>query len=330
MANLPLTLACKDYDRTQGILDGRVRAEGIDLTCLGLPAEECFFRMVRYREFDVAEMSLSSYTKSLFTADRPFVAIPVFLSRMFRHSAIYINTESGIRTPKDLIGKRVGVPEYQVTAAVWVRGILEDVYGVPVGSVPYYTGGVEHPGRADKLPLQLPPHIHVEHIGDTKTLSEMLEQGEIDALYAPRVPPAYARGARTVARLFPDFQTEESKYFTQTQIHPIMHVVVIRREIYEKYPWVARSLFKAFEEAKGIAYERLAYSAALNIMLPWINGLTEQVCGLMGADYWPYGVESNAHTLQTFLRYHHEQGLSPRLVSIQELFAQETFEAFKI
>lgn len=327
---LQLSLACSDCDRTRPLADGRVRAEGIDLTVMCLPVEEVFFRMLRYREFDVAEMSLSSYTMSVAAGNPALVAIPVFLSRSFRHSAIYINTGSGIATPRDLIGKRVGVPEFQVTAAVWIRGILADHYGVPVDGVTYFTGGVEEPGRPEKVPLQLPPNIRVESIGDRRTLAQMLAAGEIDALYAPRIPSPFARRSDRVARLFADYPREEQAYFAQTGIFPIMHTVVIRRELYERHPWVARSLYKAFAQARDVALAGMDESATLKVILPWLPAHLEETRQVMGDDYWAYGLDANRHVLQTFLRYHHEQGLSPRLLTPEDLFATETFEAFKI
>src|SRR5947209_5238921 len=202
--------------------------------------------MLRYKEFDVAEMSLSSYVLSLFGPERPFIAIPVFPSRSFRHSCIYVHAASGIRTPKDLIGKRVGTPEYQLTATVWIRGILSDEHGVPVDSVVYFTGGEEAPGRPEKLRLELPPGIRVERIGPEQTLSSMLACGDIDALYSPRMPSSFRSGAGTVKRLFEDFATIEREYFARTGIFPIMHTVVVRRDVYERNRWVAQSLSKAF------------------------------------------------------------------------------------
>jgi len=205
MSKLPLTLACWNYDRTRALADGRVTPDGIDLTYLNLGPEETFFRMLRHREFDVAELSLSSYTLSRFREDQPFIAIPIFPSRYFRHSCIYVNTASGIREPKDLIGKRVGNPEYQMTAPVWIRGILRDEYGVPVSSVTYLSGGEEQPGRTEKIPLSLPPEIRLESIPPDRTLSHMLETGEIDALYTARAPSSFFHSPDKVQRLFPDY-----------------------------------------------------------------------------------------------------------------------------
>jgi 4,5-dihydroxyphthalate decarboxylase len=330
VSKLRLSLACWNYDRTRALMDGSVQPDGIDLTYLNLPVEETFFRMLRNREFDVAEMSLSSYTVSMFREPRPFVAIPVFPSRVFRHSSIYINAESGIRTPKDLIGKRIGTPEYQMTAPVWIRGILSDHYGVPVDSVTYCTGGEEEKGRSEKLKLDLPPSIRVEPIGEHQTLSQMLATGEIDALHTARMPSTFWTAPEKVKRLFPDFVSVEKEYYRETGIFPMMHTVAIRRDVYEQNRWVAQSLYKAFVEAQKRTYEDLYVTAALKAMLPWLTAHVEETRALMGEDFWPYGFERNRATLATFLRYHHEQGLSKRLLTPEELFAPEAMESFKI
>ena len=330
MSRLALTLACWNYDRTRALMEGGVRPDGIDLTYLSLPVEETFFRMLRHREFDVAEISLSSYTVSLFREPAPFVAIPIFPSRFFRHSSIYINANSGIREPKDLVGRRVGTPEFQMTAPVWIRGILSDRYGVPVTSVRYLTGGEEEPGRGEKIELDLPPSIQVEPIGPAQTLSKMLADGEIDALYTARMPSTFRTQPDKVKRLFPDFAAVEKQYFRDTAIFPIMHTVAIRRDVYEANRWIAQSLCKAFAEAQRVAYEDLYVTAALKAMLPWLTSHVEETRALMGEDFWPYGLARNRVTLATFLRYHHEQGLSKRLLQPEELFAPETLEAFKI
>ncbi len=330
MSKLRLTLACWNYDRTRALLEDRVQPDGIDLNYLNIPVEETFFRMLRHKEFDVAEMSLSSYVLSLFQADRPFIAIPVFPSRFFRHSCIYVHAGSGIKEPKDLIGKKVGTPEYQMTAPVWIRGILSDEHGVPVNSVVYFTGGEEEPGRSEKLPLDLPPEIRVERIGPEQTLSSMLARGDIDALYTARMPSSFRSGDGTVKRLFEDFPTIERDYFRRTGIFPIMHTVVVRRDVYERDRWVAQSLDKAFRAAQQESYEDLSQTAALTTMLPWLTAHVEETRREMGDDFWPYGLEQNRRTLTTFLRYSYEQGLAKQLLQPEQLFAPETLESFKI
>jgi len=330
LGNIRLTLACWNYDRTRALADGRVSVDGVDLTYLSLPVEETFFRMLRYHEFDAAEMSLSSYVMSLFSGEPPFVAIPVFPSRSFRHSCIFVNRHSGISEPKDLIGKKIGSPEYQLTAPVWIRGILSDEYAVPVAGVKYFTGGQEEPGRIEKMKLSLPAEIQVQQIPAAKTLAKMLDSGEIDALYTPRIPSTFLHGSGSVRRLFENHAEVERAYFRKTRIFPIMHTVVIRRDIYEKHPWVAQSLCKAFVLAQRETYRDLYEAAALKYMLPWLLQHVEETRVMMGQDFWPYGFEPNLHTLETFLRYSHEQGLSKRQLNPRELFAPETFESFKI
>ena len=330
MANLELTLACWAYDRTRALADGRVRPEGIDLKVLELPVEETFFRMLRYREFDLAEMSLSSYSVSLMREDPPFIAIPVFPSRFFRHSCIFVSAKSGIREPRDLAGRRMGVPEYQMTAPVWIRGILQDEYGVAPDAVEYCTGGEEQPGREEKLKLSLPPRFRLNPIPADRTLAQMLADGEIDALQSARSPSTLHTRPQDVRRLFENYTEVERAYFRRTRIFPIMHTVVIRRELYRARPWIAQTLYKAFVEAQRLAYESLDQTAALTTMLPWLVAQVEEVKREMGNDWWAYGFEPNRHVLDTFLRYHHEQGLSSRRLEPGELFAPETLEAFKI
>lgn len=330
MGKLRLTMACWNYDRTRALMEERVPIDGVELNYLNLPVEEIFFRMLRHREFDVAELSLSSYTVSLFREDPPFIAIPIFLSRYFRHSCIYVNADSGIHRPADLKGKRIGNPEYQMTAPVWIRGIMSDEYGVPVTSPIYLSGGEEEPGRPEKIALSLPPEFRLEAIPSDKTLSRMIETGEIDALYTARAPSTFGNGSGKVRRLFENYAAVEREYYLKTRIFPPMHIVALRRDVYEKNPWVAQSLAKAFFAAQKDAYDELRSTAALKSMLPWLTHHVQETEELMGRDFWPYGYEPNVRSLSTFLRYHHEQGLSRRLLTPKELFAPESLESFKI
>lgn len=330
MPKLRITLACWDYDHTRLLADGTLQPDGIDLNYLSLPVEETFFRMLRNREFEAAEMSLSSYTVSASREAPPFIAIPVFPSRYFRHSCIFVSTKSGIREPKDLVGKRVGVPEYQMTAPVWIRGILQDEYGVDPASVEYWTGGEEEPGREEKITLDLPAKFRVRHIGPEKTLSQMIADGEIDAFHTARAPSTYHTRPGTVKRLFEDYAGVERAYYRKTRIFPIMHTVVIRRDVYKANPWVAQSLCKAFAQAQRKTYEDLAQTAVQKTMLPWQTSQADEARREIGEDWWAYGLEPNRRVLETFLRYHHEQGLSQRRLTPEELFAPETHEAFKI
>lgn len=318
----PLTLACAPYDRTAALADGRVRPRGIDLTYLGLPVEETFYRMARYREFDVAEMSLSSYTISL-SHGTPFVAIPVFPSRAFRHHAVYVHAGSGIERPEDLAGRVVGVPEYQITAAVWIRGILAEHHGVPVGSVTYRTGGLHEPGRVEKIAIDI-PGVKIEPAPAGRTLDELLAAGELDAVYTARAPRSYLDGNPAVRRLWADSRAAETAYFQRTGIFPIMHTVAIRREVYEKDRWVARALLDAFEQAKALAAAELEETASFANMLPWGYEQAREARALMGHDYWPYQLAANFATLDTLLGYLHDQGLTPKRWVPAELFAPET------
>jgi 4,5-dihydroxyphthalate decarboxylase len=275
-------------------------------------------------------MSMSSYCVSLHRDPQPFVAIPAFVSRYFRHSSIFVSAQSGIREPKDLVGKRIGTPEYQMTAPVWIRGILADDYGVKADSVEYWTGGEEETKREEKIRLELPPSFRVRPIGPDKTLSAMLAAGEIDALHTARAPSTFYSRPDAVRRLFPDYLEVERDYYRRTKIFPIMHVVAIRRELYEANRWIAMSLYKAFVEAQRRAYASLRETAAHKAMLPWLVAGVEDAVRELGADWWPYGFHGSRHTLDTFLRYHHEQGLSPRRLQPEEMFAPETLESFRI
>ncbi|MFP5336477.1 MAG: ABC transporter substrate-binding protein [Actinomycetes bacterium] len=329
MSRLQLTFACGDYDRTRALEEGTVRPDGIDLTYLRLPVEETFFRMMRHREFEVAEMSLSSYVKSLDSDERPFVALPVYTSRQFRHAGIFVHADSGIQEPEDLRGKVVGTPEWQLTAGVWIRGILADHHGVPVDSVEYRTGGQEAPGRVEKAAVDLGERIRIRPIGADQTLAGMLATGEIDAFQGPRVPSSFVPGG-PVRRLFADPVAAEKRYFAETRIFPIMHVVVVRRDVYERHPWVAQTLTKALTLAKQQATAELYDASALRFMLPWLIPGLEEARSLLGEDYWSYGLQANRPALETFLGYHHEQGLSRRRYAPDELFAPEATEAFVI
>ena len=286
--------------------------------------------MLRNQEFDVAELSMSSYCVTLGREDPPFIAIPVFPSRFFRHSCIFVSEKSGIREPADLVGKRIGVPEYQMTAPVWIRGILQDEYGIDPTSVTYFTGGEEQPGREEKLKLNLPEKFRLEPIGPDQTLSRMLADGEIDALHTARAPSTFYSEKGKVRRLFPNFVDVEQAYFSKSKIFPIMHVIAIRREVYEQNRWIAQALFKAFTEAQRQAYQDLLVSASLKTMLPWQIASVEETIATLGSEWWPYGIDKNRHVIETFTRYHHEQGLSPRRLTIEEMFAPETFSEFRI
>jgi 4,5-dihydroxyphthalate decarboxylase len=330
MKRLRLTLACWPYDRTRALADGSVRLEGIDLVYLPLEVEETFWRQARFQEFDASEMSLSSYVKTLNSDQPPFIAIPVFPSRSFRHSCIFVSAKSGIRKPEDLKGRRVAAPEYQMTAPVWIRGILSDDFGVKVGDVQHFSGGEEEPGRVEKLKLDLPSHIRYSPIPADKTISRMLADGELDAFVTARAPSTFYSEPDRVKRLFPDYVEREKDYFKRTKIFPIMHTVVIKREAYHANPWIAQALYKAFSAAKERAMHGLRETHVLASMLPWQVSHVEEARQVIGEDWWPYGLEANRHVLETFLRHHHEQGLSKRRFTPEEIFARETLVSFKV
>ncbi len=330
MAKLNLSFACWDYDRIRPLTDGSVQPKGMELNWLNTPVEEIFFRMMRHQEFDLAELSLSSYLISRDRGFPKFTAIPVFMSRFFRHSGIYIHTKSGIKEPADLKGKRIGIPEYQLTACLWIRGILKEEYGVSPENVYWFTGGEETPGRIEKVPIQLPPAIKIQPIAEDRTLNQMLENGEIDALIAPRAPSGFLKGSPHVKRLFEDYQAVEQDYYRRTGIFPIMHVVAVKDDILEQHPWVAANLYQAFVEAKQIMYEGYRQTAALKVTLPWFANEWEKTTKLMGSDFWPYGLEPNRKTLEAAVRYSFDQGMISRKFEIEELFAPSTLEQHTI
>jgi 4,5-dihydroxyphthalate decarboxylase len=325
VTKLPLTLACGPYDRTRALADGRIDVQGVELRYVCLEPEEIFFRMLRFGEFDASEMSLSTYLLT-HQENGPFVAIPVFPSRAFRHSGIYVSHASGLagQPPEQLRGATVGVAEYQLTANVWIRGILADQYGIPVSSVRYRTGGLNAPGRREKILLRLPPELDLAPIADAHSLSDLLAKGELDAIYSPRAPDGFADGHAD--RLFTDSRAEEQRYFEATGIFPIMHVIVIHRRVYDRNPWVAQELVKAFERAKTVAYQELQRTVALSLSLPWVREEYETTIEHMGADYWSYGLAANRHGLETFGRYAEEQYLLEKRPTPDELFAPESVD----
>lgn len=330
MSRLELSLAVCDYDRCRAVIDGRVAVDGCRIIPTAIEPEEAFHRAFKFQEFDVTELSLSSLTMLTSRGESPYVAIPAYVSRLFRHSGIYIRTDRGIDRPEDLKGRVIGLPEYQITATVWIRGILEDEYGVDVRSVKWRQGGLEEAGRTERSRLDLPPDIDLKPIPSDRNLSDMLAAGEIDAMISARAPSCFLKGAPNVARLFPDYRAAEQDYFRRTGIFPIMHVMGVRRSIYERHPWVAVNLLKAFMEAKAVAMYELGQIGHLFASLPWSVYERDQTVALMGEDFWSYGFTENRKVLDTFLRYHHEQGLSKRLVSAEELFAPSTHELTRI
>lgn len=330
MGRLRVTLGCGDYDRVEPLKDGRVRPEGVDLTFVPLEPEELFFRMVRYQEFDASELSLASYITGRAQGKEDFIAIPVFPSRMFRHSAIFVHAGAGIEKPEDLKGRRVGVGEYQMTAIVWVKGILSDDYGVKASDIHWFTGGQEQPGREERLPLQLPSDIQLEPIPRDQTLSSMLEKGELDALIAARTPSPFLRGSPKVKRLFKDPMKVEKDYFQRTGTFPIMHTVALRQALYDAEPWLAVSLYKAFNQAQEISWRGLRGAPAVRYKLAWLQLYLEQEEEFLGKQAWANGVDHNRKTVETLSRYIVEQGMAKEAPPFEELFASNTLDEFKI
>jgi 4,5-dihydroxyphthalate decarboxylase len=311
MPNLKLTLACGRYDRTQPLIDGRVQPEGVDLTFLPLSPGETFYRMLNHGEFDVSEMSLSSYTILRSEGDTRFTAIPVFPSRVFRHSCVYLRADSPIETPQDLAGKRIGVGDYQMTAAVWVRGFLMHEYGVHPKDVTWVTGS---PVRA----IKPPEGIRLETMPAGTTLEAMLERGEIDALSTVVIPQGLGK---TVRRLFRDFRKVETEYYRNTGIFPIMHTFVLKTELYRQNPWLAVSFYRAFCKARDMAYHITYDTNALTVSLPWIIDEVERSHAVFGPQIWDYSIEGSRPTLDALVTYLDEQGLTRRKMSVEELFA---------
>ena len=329
MAQLPITIATGDYDRVRPVIDGRVAVEGCEIAYFPIPIEETSYRTFTNAEFDVAEVSLSSFVLARSRGEIPYIGLPVFTSRMFRHSAIYVRADSGIESPADLKGREVGVPVYAMTAALWVRGMLEDDYGVTPSDIVWRTGGLEQPGRYGAFRLDLPPEIVVAPLPDGRSLSAMLAAGEIPALVSARAPSCFADGD-AVRRLFPDYRAAEEAYYRKTGLYPIMHLVVLRESLAEAHPWLPASLYKTFLKAKNIAVAALGDATAPHVSLPWIAAEIEAMRALLGPDIWPYGFRDNLRELQAVTRYSHAQGLAAREMDPAELFHPATRESARV
>jgi len=325
-----ITIACWSYDRISPLVTGQVQIEGCNPTFLDLEPEEMFHRALHFEEFDVSELSFSNYLTLTARSSCPYMAIPVFPGRRFRHSGIYINTRSGIRKPEDLKGRVVGSPEYQVTASVWIRGILEDEYGVKPSDIRWRAGGIYETSRTEKVTFAAPEGVELKRIGPGKTLSRMLADGELDALIGPRAPTCFHEGHPDIVRLFPNFIEKEQEYFRHTGVFPIMHLLAVHKKKIGELPWLPASLFKAFETAKDLAIGRLLEENEPMATYPWIDGVVREAQKLMGKDFWPYGVEENRKTLETFLRYHYDQGLTERRLGIDEIFVPSTLARSRI
>ena len=329
MANLSLSVAVGDYDRNRPLINGAVRIDGVDPVFMTLSPEEIFFRAFRSQDFDICELSLSSYTLRTALGDCPYVGVPAFVSRMFRHTSIWVRTDR-IKEPKDLKGRKVGLPEWQLTANVWARAILEDDFGVKCSDIHWIRGGIEEPGRPEKNPIKLPPGVRLDNAPEGATISQMLIDGEIDGFVAPRPPSHMTAQTKNVGWLFRDPTAAAKDYFRRTGIFPIMHLIGIRRTLVEKHPYLPVAVFKAFEQSKAAAMAALSDTSATKVTLPFIEERLKEARDLMGEDFWAYGVEPNRRTLESFLHHHHAQGLSPRLMRVEEMFHPSVYETFKL
>jgi 4,5-dihydroxyphthalate decarboxylase len=328
MAKLNLSVAVGAYDRTRALVDGSVEIDGVNAHCMTLSPEEIFFRAFRQAEFDICELSLSSFTVKTAQGNAPYVGIPAFVSRAFRHTAIWVRTDR-IKKPEDLKGKKVGLPEYQLTANVWARAILEDDYGVKPSDIHWIRAGIEDAGRPEKISIKLPPDVKLEDGPPGKSSSQLLAEGVIDGFIAPR-PPSVAKNTPNIGWLFPDPTAAAKDYFKRTGIFPIMHLVGVRKTLAEQHPWLPGAVYKAFVAAKEQALELLSDTSATKVTLPFVEERLKEARDLMGEDFWSYGLKNNLRTLEPFLRHHHAQGLSSRLVKPEELFHPGTHEAFSL
>ncbi len=320
MSDLPLTLACWDYDRTRPLVDGLVKPNGVALDVKLLRPRQMFPRMLEDKEFHASELSLASLVSLIGRGQCPFVAIPVAVSKFFRHSCIYVRRGAGIHTPQDLKGKRVGTTQYSSTAVVFIKGMLKDEYGVEAHDMHWFVGGLTKPTETPLIPLDLPPELKIEFLPDGRTLEAMFLAGELDALASIYLPQIFIEGHPDIVRLFPDYKEVEKAYYRKTGIFPIMHTIVLREDVFRDHPWAANSLFRAFCQARDIAVEGLFDTDALRLALPWLIDHVEEAWSVFGKDYWAYGLEANRPALAAVGRYVYEQGLSPRPVAAEEIW----------
>ncbi|MEP7030004.1 MAG: ABC transporter substrate-binding protein [Pseudolabrys sp.] len=328
-ARLHLTLATTDYDHVRDVINGAVRPQGIVLTGFVLPVEEIFFRFIKNQEWDVSELSFGKFIGFASQGNSPFIGIPVFPSRVFRHSAFYVRADRGIATAKDLEGKKVGIPEWAQTAGIYARGFLAETAGVDLTKIAWVQAGMNEAGREEKVEFKLPAGIQYSQRRDT-SLSAMLLSGEIDAAISARVPDAFNRPGGKVVRLYPDYRKDEAAYHTATGIFPIMHVIAMRRAVFERFPWVAMNLYKAFDEAKSRSVERIKDLTASRIPVPWSAAMTAEFSKNFGDDAFPYGLEANRKTLDAFCRFAHDQGVTAKKITPDDLFPKEVRASVRV
>ncbi len=330
MAKLRLSVAIGPYDRVMPLVHGEVAIDAVDPQFMTLEPEEIFFRAMRHEAFDICELSLSSYSLRVARGDSPYVAVPVFPSRAFRHTCIVVRNDRGITRPADLRGKRIGLPEWQLTANVYARAILEEEYGVHARDITWVRGGYETPGRIEKLSVSLPEGVVVEDAPEGATISGLLAAGQLDGVMGPRAPSPFERGDPNIRWLFEDPTAEATAWFRKTRIFPVMHVLGIRRTLAEAHPWLPTAVMKAFERSKAVALARLTDTSATKVTLPFVEENLRRARQLMGEDFFSYGLAANRHVFTWFLRHHHAQGLSSRLLAPEDLFHPSTLEAHKI
>jgi 4,5-dihydroxyphthalate decarboxylase len=327
VAKTKLGIACIQTDRSRPLFDGRITMPDFELEPLNIEPEEIFRRALNEKAFEISELSMGSHITTTARGDASYIAVPVFLSRVFRHSAIFIRTDRGIKTGADLAGRTIGVPEYQQTAGVWVRGILRDQYGVDTAKCAWRVGGLEKAGLGERIKVDLPPHFDVKPIGPTQTLNHMLMDGEIDAVFSPRPPSCLGQKDAPIARLFPDYQAAEKEYFKKTKFFPIMHALTIRKDVAEKYPALPMQLFDAFVKAKALSMNELSLNNVLRVSLPWAPVALDEARSVMGKNIWPYGFAENRDEVAAMARYAHQDGLTSRIVDPKELFHPSTLDA---
>jgi 4,5-dihydroxyphthalate decarboxylase len=326
---LVLALAISAYDHVRDLAAGAVRAQGIALTTLHFEIEEIFHRFTRYREWEVSEMSMGKYSSLVSQGDTSVAAIPVFPSRVFRHSSIYVRRDGPVRAIEELRGRRVGLPEWAQTAAVYTRGLLVHEYGIPLDAIEWVQAGVGQPGRQEKVELRLPRGVRYTPRPDS-SLDRLLLAGEVDAVMSAHAPPSFEAGDPRVVRLIPDYRPAEEAYYRKTGIYPIMHVIALRRAVLDRFPWVATNLLEAFEAAKRRSLARAQEITASRFPVPWIAAIADHACELFGGDPMPYGIDANRTTLAAFLRFAHEQGVCHRLLEPEDLFPPEVRTSVRV